>query len=199
MTSEREREAQRRYAKRHPDRICEAQRRYRERNRDKLLEANRAGMQRLRDARKSGTVPQRPKTIERKCLGCPKTFLVERHGSKKRWCSSACSNRRTLVTWEDRFWARVDSSGGPDSCWPWIGPLFKDGYGHAMERGGGGARAHRIAFRLKKGELVKGLLVCHSCDNPPCCNPAHLFQGTGTDNTQDMLAKGRGRYQKGSK
>jgi hypothetical protein len=50
--------------------------------------------------------------------------------------------------------------------------------------------AHRIAFRVAKGE-PGALSVLHRCDNPPCCNPDHLFLGTAKDNAADMVAKGR--------
>jgi hypothetical protein len=54
---------------------------------------------------------------------------------------------------------------------------------------------HRIAWELANGRQVpKGMDVCHTCDNPPCCNPAHLWIGTAKDNTRDMILKGRARY-----
>lgn len=98
------------------------------------------------------------------------------------------------MTGSERFWARVASSG-PHECWPYIGPLFSDGYGRWYRRGvQRTTRAHREAWRLANGsDIPEGMLVCHHCDNPPCCNPAHLFLGTRVDNAADMHAKGRCR------
>lgn len=88
-----------------------------------------------------------------------------------------------------RFWSRVDRSAGPEACWPWRGCVDHDGYGLAsldITR-----RAHRVAFVLCGGFIPEGQGVLHSCDNPPCCNPAHLRAGTEADNSADMVARGR--------
>lgn len=88
-----------------------------------------------------------------------------------------------------RFWSRVDRSGGERSCWPWIGYRDKWGYG-------GFTRfrkllAHRVAWTIANGPIPDDMLVLHHCDNPPCCNPGHLFVGTHQDNMDDMAKKGR--------
>lgn len=51
--------------------------------------------------------------------------------------------------------------------------------------------AHRIAYSAVHGGIQKGMCACHTCDNPRCCNPAHIFEGTFKDNTQDCIRKGR--------
>ena len=92
----------------------------------------------------------------------------------------------------DRFWAWVDKKG-PDECWEWKGflPDRKWSYG-AFSINNKKHPAHRVAFELHHARKVAdGLFVCHSCDNPPCCNPRHLFEGTQKANLEDMDSKGR--------
>lgn len=91
----------------------------------------------------------------------------------------------------DRFWDNVDMSGGPDACWPWARSRRGKGYG-SVKVNGRLRSAHRVAYRLATGHDPVGLLVMHVCDNPPCCNPAHLSAGTASDNMRDMVAKHRG-------
>lgn len=87
-----------------------------------------------------------------------------------------------------RFWKYV-RVGSPNECWPWTAGHNNRGYGHFRKRPRT-YRAHRMAFVLCKGD-PGSFMVCHTCDNPPCCNPAHLFLGTGKDNVQDCINKGR--------
>jgi hypothetical protein len=87
-----------------------------------------------------------------------------------------------------RFRAKV-SKAGPDDCWLWKAYTDECGYG-IFGVGRKIFRAHRIARKLG-GPLDDSLEVLHTCDNPPCCNPAHLFQGTQQDNIADMVRKGR--------
>jgi hypothetical protein len=97
---------------------------------------------------------------------------------------------------ETAFWAKVDKSNGPDACWLWTGRFGDDGYGKFMFREPGKrttVRAHRMALTLS-GDDPGDLLVLHRCDNPPCCNPAHLFPGTVQDNSDDRVNKGRQAY-----
>jgi hypothetical protein len=92
----------------------------------------------------------------------------------------------------ERFWEKVDKRG-PDECWEWQGARNEHGYGWFGPTHGEGAKAHRVAWELTNGPIPEGLCALHHCDNPPCCNPGHLFLGTKRDNTLDMWAKGRGR------
>jgi hypothetical protein len=90
----------------------------------------------------------------------------------------------------DRFWSYVDRRGAND-CWRWMRGKDAQGYGrfHVGRSRSSAMLAHRIAFGLATGESPEA--VCHRCDNPRCCNPAHLFAGTRNDNNKDMTAKGR--------
>jgi hypothetical protein len=97
-----------------------------------------------------------------------------------------------------RFWSKVDIRG-PNECWPWKAYRTKKGYGRFSFNGRKDhkvVRANRCAFFLTHGYWPENGL--HTCDNPPCCNPAHVYDGTPKQNTADMLSRGRarGRYSK---
>ena len=87
----------------------------------------------------------------------------------------------------ERFWEKVHIT---DGCWEWMARRKLHGYGEfriidCL------VPAHRMAWVLSVGPIPKGLLVLHRCDNPPCCNPDHLFLGTQADNLRDAIQKGR--------
>lgn len=92
--------------------------------------------------------------------------------------------------WTERV---VRSDLGP--CWEFP-KLSENGYGRICEKGGSVA-AHRVAYEEHKGPIPEGLVVRHSCDNPPCVNPDHLLVGTNKDNTRDMFDRGRARRHRG--
>lgn len=87
-----------------------------------------------------------------------------------------------------RFWKRVSKGPG---CWLWLGAKGKFGYGVIAKSTYGQDLAHRYSYEIEKGRIPKDLCVLHSCDNPPCVNPDHLWIGTLADNNADMVRKGR--------
>lgn len=92
------------------------------------------------------------------------------------------------------FWSKIDQANEGE-CWNWRAGKTKFGYGR-FRIGDRLYSAHRIAYVLANGHLPVGIgyhgfVVMHACDNPACCNPAHLSIGTNRDNARDMGAKGR--------
>lgn len=96
---------------------------------------------------------------------------------------------QALADLEDRFYDLVQT-GEQNECWPFMGSKDEGGYGYFRYGAAGINKAHRMAAWLA-GRNIEGLVVLHSCDNPPCCNPAHLSTGTHADNEADKDRKGR--------
>ena len=94
----------------------------------------------------------------------------------------------------ERFESKVVRA---DGCWRWLSTTQWFGYG-VMKIAGKLRTAHRVSYEMFVGPIPTGMCVLHRCDNPPCCNPEHLFIGTFKDNTQDMFAKGRQAMLRGS-
>lgn len=109
--------------------------------------------------------------------------------------------RGQRVRLADRFWDKVDKSGGADACWPWKAARTTNGYGVIRGDAPAGTpanlRAHRVAYELSTGErlprFIPGVTVelRHKCDNRLCCNPSHLETGTRQQNVDDMISRGR--------
>jgi hypothetical protein len=88
---------------------------------------------------------------------------------------------------KEKLWDRVDIGTG-EECWEWQGAVNALGYGTSCL-----GLAHRVAYVDAKGDIPEGIMVLHTCDNPACCNPNHLWLGTNADNMRDMKEKGRGK------
>lgn len=95
-------------------------------------------------------------------------------------------------TVDQRFWEKV-AKRGPDECWNWTASLLTDGYGNFRYQGKAWP-AHRWLWAQTHGPIPQGLVVRHTCDNPPCVNPAHHLLGTNADNKQDEVDRGRHAY-----
>ena len=90
-------------------------------------------------------------------------------------------------------WHRLDKSAGPNECWPWPGVQNGHGYGRLTWHHESYA-IHRVVYEMFNEPIPPGQNVCHSCDNPICSNPRHLWLGTLSDNMLDMYLKGRAKF-----
>jgi len=92
---------------------------------------------------------------------------------------------------KERWEESIDKKS--NGCWEWNKSRTKKGYGKFVIGHAKWENAHHIAYEIFKGAVPKGMVVRHTCDNPPCCNPAHLIIGTIKDNSNDMVTRGRSR------
>lgn len=135
-----------------------------------------------------------PMTKSVTCEQCGVEFVVP-WWSTKRFCDASCYRTYQLNTDRpiaERFWEKVEKTAG---CWLWTGQKHPQGYGFLDIKNSSNKRvvliASRVIWEWENGPIPDGMQVCHSCDNPPCVNPAHLFLGTNQDNIDDKVAKGR--------
>lgn len=148
---------------------------------------------------KNGAKIGRPRTASahpKVCPHCQKKYISD--DRRQIYCSVNCwhstKDFRIAITKErnkrpikDRFMEKVKLM--PSGCWEWQASKKKKGYGRFKVQDF--QHAHRFSYHIFKGNIPKGMLVCHKCDNPSCVNPAHLWLGTYSDNINDCYAKGR--------
>lgn len=95
-----------------------------------------------------------------------------------------------MIRNQNDFWEKV-KRGEAGECWLWQGNTTTGGYGQ-IYYDGRTWRVHRLAWIFThSAEIPNGYVICHKCDNPPCCNPNHLFLGTQEENMKDAARKGR--------
>lgn len=140
--------------------------------------------------------------MEKRCDYCGVLFHRPPRYSNAQWearrfCNLRChglmypAQPQAIIPFQNRFWAMV-LKGAANECWPWQGGTDEYGYGLFRVDADHIERANRVALRLDGRLPDDALKALHTCDNPPCCNPAHLFPGTPLDNARDRDAKGRG-------
>ena len=90
-----------------------------------------------------------------------------------------------------RFYDNVSLGFGEDACWTWVGGISFLACRGVFWVDGRNRSASVVSYEIYYGRNTNGMLVCHTCDNPNCVNPNHLFLGTARDNTMDMISKKR--------
>lgn len=113
-------------------------------------------------------------------------WLTDGPGRQPLWRHRLPRDRDPAQDFISRFWASMEVVG---ECWEWQGKR-RNGYG-LLE--GGLGLAYRMAYTLSVGWIPPGMVVRHTCDNRPCCRPAHLILGTRRDNVLDSWARGTAR------
>ena len=132
------------------------------------------------------------KLVSRACLYCGALFQAR--NPQQRFCAKPCAHYSRLSL-ADHLWQRVHrcchGDGCAVCCWEWQGWCEAGGYG-VFEHQGATYKAHIAAYMSAHGLITRPTLsICHSCDNPPCCNPSHLWLRSQQENMQDAARKGR--------
>ncbi len=143
------------------------------------------------------------------CMTCNIKFMAKKYDAPIRFCSVKCirytGNKDRLINKNNGFWKvatddekkqRIIDSFNlfvvkKEGCWGWSKSLDRSGYTRISVGTRKIILGHRASWLIHKGDIPDGIFVCHSCDNPGCTNPDHLFLGSPKDNTADCLKKGR--------
>ena len=125
----------------------------------------------------------------------------------ERWLRKLITDDALASSVAARLEAKLDKTSSPTGCWLFTAKS-RSAFGYGLmfigrdgkTSGNGNSPTHRIAYVLHNKKMPPdGQFVCHACDNPPCCNPAHLFVGTHLDNMADMRSKKRSPDKAGEK
>lgn len=122
-----------------------------------------------------------------KCPHCG--ALTPLYLPQQKYCSMECYFAHITPEPARVFWTKVINNG-PNRCWGWRAASHKGRY-QTIRLNGKTERASRFSWLIHNGPIPAKMFVCHTCDNPPCTNPSHLFLGTALDNARDRSVKGR--------
>lgn len=137
--------------------------------------------------------------LAKSCGFCGEMFSRDKRNTRAYWekakyCSQACAGSANRLRIEAMRQTKAETFSKwlikSDGCWLWSGARDKDGYG-IFTYARASYRAAKVALELDGRPVPKGLYACHTCDNPPCVRPDHLYPGTPIQNSADARARGR--------